>query len=167
MLSIEDIKAEVERLGAIIDVPASHYLPAYNGWGIDAQPYVEADERGYHLVVWERGSEQERFTTDDLDELLYRIFDGVTFTMAVDYELRHRDEARDCRRITFRKQVELLNRLSPDWAAREAEDHARILSEHGFDDFSSRRVEYFVQLRDRWIPERVAWWMACRRFHLP
>jgi hypothetical protein len=156
MLSLKEIKVEVERLAATINVQKPHFLPAYDAFGMDAQPYVEIDDRGYHLVVNERGIERERLTTPDLDELLYRIFRSVTFQTAVEYELKHRDETRDCRRLIFDKQIELLSRLSLRWAARETEEHVRILCEHPYDDDSSRRVEFFVRLRDRGFPESFA-----------
>ena len=94
----------------------------------------ELDERGYHYVIVERGEELSRITTGDIDKLLYHVFEGVTFNLACEYELKHRVWKRDVRRLLFRHQIELLSVLSPHWAEIESQDHARILSQHPFDD---------------------------------
>jgi hypothetical protein len=44
----------------------------------DGSPYIEVADDAYFFVSEERGVELERRRTDDLDELLYWIFDGVT-----------------------------------------------------------------------------------------
>jgi hypothetical protein len=88
----------------------------------------------YHYIIEERGLERERRTTTDIDELLYWIFSSATFSMACDWELRHRCEGEDFRRRLFAKQEELLGGLSPEWAAREANRHRDILRRHPFRD---------------------------------
>lgn len=70
----------------------------------------------------------------DLDELLYWIFKGATFSMAADFEVAHRRENEDFRRILFSKQIELLSQLSPEWALRMAEEHNRTLQDPPFRD---------------------------------
>jgi len=88
----------------------------------------------YHYIVEERGSERERRTTSDLDELLYWVFSSATFSMACEWELRHRRDGEDFRRQLFARQVELLGALSPDWASREAKRHHQILEQYPFRD---------------------------------
>ena len=146
MNTLADIKREVDRLAAIIGASGSHTLPTYGRTEDFARPHIEVDSRGYHFVVVERGRELERFTTFDFDEILYRIFRGVTFSLAIDYELAHRIETQDCRRIAFQKQVELLAHLSRRWADREAAEHDRILRDHPFDDQSIIRARSSAQV---------------------
>lgn len=137
-LSLREIEETVNRLAGNIGAPGD-LLPTYGHSEDFARPHVEVDGRGYHFVVVERGRELERVTTDTLDELLYLIFSGVTFSMASDHELRHRVEGRDSRRLLFATQVDLLTRLSPDWGRRESARHERILRTHPFrDDTGSR-----------------------------
>src|SRR5262245_31255070 len=130
MQSLSEIKAEVDRRAALIGAAGHHALPTYGHTEDLARPHVEVDSRGYHFVVVERGHEQERFTTCDLDALLFRIFKGVTHDLAFAYELANRVETQDCRRLGFRLQVELLAVLSPSWAERKAQEHERILREN-------------------------------------
>ena len=99
----------------------------------DGSPYVEIGD-AYYFVVEERGIELERRETNDIDELLYWIFDGVTFSMSSDFELRNRRPGEDSRRQLFANQEELLGQLSGAWRERKQEEHKRILIHHPFND---------------------------------
>lgn len=99
----------------------------------DGSPHIEVDE-GYHFIVRERGLELSRKQTDDLDELLYWIFEGLTARMSWDFELQHRRPAEDSRRQAFAKQIELLASLSSGWAARQRLEQEDIIRHHPFRD---------------------------------
>ena len=133
MHSLNEIKSEVDRLARKLRAPES-LLPTYGRTRDAAHPHIEVDERGYHYVIVERGEELNRITTTDIDTLLYHVFEGVTFSLACEYAVRHRAGFRDFRRQLFRRQTELLSRLSPQWAELKAQAHAQILSQHPFDD---------------------------------
>jgi hypothetical protein len=100
----------------------------------DGSPHVEVTGDLYHYVVTERGTEFERRSTPDADELLYWLLQGVTFSLACDFELKHRVAGRDFRRLLFAKQLELLRGLSPDWERKRASEIERVLQQHPFDD---------------------------------
>ena len=124
--SLIEIKSEVDRLAAQIGA-LDHLLPTY-GYSVDgARPHIEIDSGGYHFVVVERGQEISRVTTNELDQLLYHVFEAVTFSLACQYELENRVKHQDFRRLMFRRQIELLSMLSPEWGEIEARDHERIL----------------------------------------
>ena len=114
--------------------PPQNDLPTYGNSEQGDGVYVEADLSGYQLIFAERGHEIERSITLDIDDLLYRIFEGVTFGLACNYELAHRIEEQDCRRIMFQRQVELLSILSPQWGERAKQGLDQILISHPFDD---------------------------------
>lgn len=152
-LSLEDIKRKVDELAAKLNAP-SDLLPTY-GYSRDfAYPHIEIDSVGLlHFVVVERGQQLERKTTDNLDTLLYWIFSGVTFSMSCTYELEHRIEDKDCRRIMFDKQEELLGTLSDTWRQKENEEHKKILKNYPFDDLAGLRATYRGQLRQQGYTE--------------
>jgi len=106
-----------------------------------------------HYVTVERGEEIDRKTTDNLGTLLYWIFADITFSMACKYELRNRNNAKDCRRIIFEKQEELLGTLSENWLQKEKEEHQIILVNHPFDDLASLRASFCGQLRQQGYSE--------------
>ena len=164
--SLDEIRAQVNRLAARIEATQS-LLPTY-GSSIDgAHPHIEVDARGYHYVVRERGQETDRVTTNEFDELLYHVFKHVTFSLACQYELRHRVEGQDFRRLLFRYQVALLSMLSPDWAEREAHEHEHILESFPYDDLAIARVDLARTLRKQGLVPEVAWRQACDRYPLP
>ena len=158
MKTLTEIKAEVDRRAAAIGAAGHHSLPTYCHTQDFARPHIEVDSRGYHFVIVERGQEQSRFTTRDLDDLLYQIFQTITFSLACDYELAHRIETQDCRRLGFQRQIELLSQLSKRWGWREAEEHKQILREYPFDDLSAVRARLSAQ---------VGWTKACEQYPLP
>ncbi|MEI9962246.1 MAG: Imm63 family immunity protein [Limisphaerales bacterium] len=138
MLNLSQIKNEIERLALLIGAP-NNLLPTYGRSEDFARPHIEIDNRGYHYVVIERGIELKRITTSDLDELLYHVFQSVTFDLAIHYELAHRIENQDCRRIGWENQLELLGNLSPSWQQRRKVQLENILKEHPYNDQLQQR----------------------------
>jgi hypothetical protein len=132
LVSLNTLRSRVDQLAAKINAPAA-YLPTYGQSRHDGSHHLEVD-RMYHWVVCERGSEIQRRSTSDLDELLFWVFSAITFSMAVDFEVAHRHSGEDFRRQLFWKQKELLATLFPSWADREARDHQRILQKSPFRD---------------------------------
>jgi hypothetical protein len=107
-LTYKRIRMEVDKIADLISAPFNS-LPTY-GYSRDMDyPHIEIDKIGdLHYVVIERGKETERRTTKNLDELLYWIFQSITFSIASKYELNNRIESQDCRRLIFSKQLDLL-----------------------------------------------------------
>ncbi|WP_052731053.1 Imm63 family immunity protein [Spirosoma radiotolerans] len=133
-MTLSAIKEQVETLGDLINAP--HYLYPTYGHSVDgALPHVELDDSGtFHFVVVERGQELERQTTTALDELLFWIFDSITFSMACRFERANRNHNQDFRRTLFRYQEELLGCLNVNWQARKRTDHNLTLVRHPFTD---------------------------------
>jgi len=128
--SLEQIERWIGRLASAIDAPPRH-LPTY-GFSEDfARPHIEAFGMNLAFVVIERGEELERHEFTETVDLLGRVFRGVTFNMAVDWEVRHRSEAEDFRRRLWAQQLVLLNRLHPLWAKQLAISHAAEFREVG------------------------------------
>jgi hypothetical protein len=166
ILTLSEIKPMVDQLAERIGAPQNS-LPTYGYSTQTGCPHIEVDSRGYHYVVAERGNEFMRHTTLDLDELLYDIFQSVTFGIACTYELDHRINDRDSRRIYFERQEQLLSQLNSSWGERRRFEHGQILRQHPFDDFSSIRATYSVELREQGHPSEAAWRMACEKYPLP
>ncbi|HEX5808543.1 MAG TPA: Imm63 family immunity protein [Anaerolineales bacterium] len=165
-LSLIEIKSEIDWLAAMIKAPPD-VLPTYGYSNDGAHPHIEVDARGYHYVVRERGQETDRVTTTELQELLYHVFEHVTFSLACQYELRHRVEGQDFRRLLFRYQVALLTMLSAEWAEREAHEHEHILERFPYDDLAIARVDLAKMLREQGLTPEAAWMKACEEYPLP
>lgn len=84
--------------------------------------------------------------------------------MACDYELKHRIEDKDCRRIMFDKQEELFGNLSKAWQQKENEEHKTILKNNPFDDLAALRATYCRQLRQQGYSEIEIERLAFKRY---
>ncbi|CAJ0822247.1 Imm63 family immunity protein [Ralstonia flaminis] len=133
MKTLAEIEVEVARLAERVAAPSNAY-PTFGSTADFAHPHIEVGAGQYHYVVVERGAEVLRKSTSDLHELLYWVFDGVTFSMACAYELVHRVPGQDFRRLMFSKQVELLASIDPEMGRRGSEEIAETLRNAPFSD---------------------------------
>lgn len=132
-LSLTRIEALAQKLAARIHAPPA-YIPTFNGSDGTGRPNIEVHGAVYHWIVSERGSEYERRITTDLDKLLYWVFASVTFQMATDHELKHREPEHDFRRLLFSYQLELLRGLNPAWEQERRQELEVVLGKAPFDD---------------------------------
>jgi hypothetical protein len=165
-LTLTEVKELIDQLAEKINAPQNS-LPTYGYSEQSGRWEVIVDAEGYQLVAFERGKELERYITSDIDELLYKIFDGVTFWLACKYELAHRIEEQDCRRMIFQHQVELLSMLSPQWSIREIQEHNQTLMEYPFDDFAGIRASLCGRLREQGYSEDAIDKLAYEKYPLP
>ena len=133
-LTLDDIKAMVDALAKKINAPP-YLLPTYGSTIDGAHPHIEIDgsDRLYYVVV-ERGQELKRDLAGDTNDLLYGIFAGITFSMACNFEAKHRIPNEDFRRQLFAKQEELLGMLNEEWRIRKQKEHREVLLTHPFED---------------------------------
>lgn len=114
LVAVEQI---VLALGRLLVAPA-HLLPTFGHNEDYARPEIRVSAHGYHWVIVERGQEIDHQVFQSLEELLFEIFSSITFSMACDYEVRHRVAAQDFRIVLFDKQVALLAQVDAGFAAR-------------------------------------------------
>jgi hypothetical protein len=69
-----------------------------------------------------------------------------------------RIEKQDFRRLRFKKQIELISRLSERWGFIENQVQEQILRVHPFDDMSDARLQ---------ASAAVGWTKACEQYPLP
>ena len=130
-LAKDTIRRKVKRMAEAIGAPP-HACPVYGRGSDFGIPRIAVEEDGYHYIVGERGEELERRITQDIAELLYWIFESITFEMACRYEAEHRVPGKDFRRLLFRWQGTLLSEVSPAFEARRRAEEEAILMEHPF-----------------------------------
>jgi hypothetical protein len=133
MNPLEQIRTEIAHLARAYDIPDDE-LPTFGRSDGNGRPHIEAEPGRYHYVHAERGSENDRFTTQSKEELFYRVFADATSVMSIDHAQKHRGWG-DFRRPMFRHQLDLLRRMRPDWADRRAREIEETLAEHPYKDF--------------------------------
>ncbi len=163
MKNLAKIKLEIKRLAKLVDA-GQELLPSYGYSEGTGRPHIEVDASGYHYVESERGEEFDRWTTEELDELLYAVFSSVTFSMACTYELRHGVPEEESRRVIFARQIELMSTLSAKWAERLSREIEKIVRLFPFDDNSHARAVLTKGLRDQGHSPEDAWRIACEKY---
>src|SRR5688500_16141149 len=113
--TLEQVRSEFVRLCALANLrSAIHFSPQHDG-----SAHVEFDGTKFNYVVTERGSEFERRSTTDREELLYWLISDAVFDAACVFEVRNRVKGQDFRRVLFSKKIELMSAIRPDWARRQ------------------------------------------------
>jgi hypothetical protein len=120
MDDITALKSRIVALAREIDVP-DYLLPTFGYSEENGRPHIELRDGEFHLVMEERGKEYGRFTTTSLDDLLYHVFRDATYSTAAT-RARVSQLTPSSRRAILRAQIDLLERVNPEWAKRrEAE----------------------------------------------
>jgi len=163
-MTITELQATIQSLAQKIEAPATT-LPAFSS--VDNHPYVEIDGSGQlYFMFKERGEEKERKVTSDPDTLLYWVFSSITFSMALDHSRKNKIKGQDNRRISFKKQIELLTTLNNAWGATRQTEQQEILRTNPFDDFAEKRASFTAALREQGIAPSDAWQQACNKYPL-
>ena len=159
-----ETKLRIDELAAKIGA-TDDLLPTYGGMRSLAHPYFMTDsqDRLYFTIISERGEKSETLV-EDLNSILYWIFEPVTLSMANNYALNNRKEDKDSRRIIFAKQEELLGILDEKWKERTVAKHTEILFRAPFDDLASLRAIYCGQLREQGYSEVMIYQLASAKY---
>lgn len=161
-MTLEEVKIEVLKLAKIISAPENKF-PDFGSSNYQGNPHIDVDNYGnLYFIVVERNEEYERKITKDIKELLFWIFENITFSMACDYELKNRVENQDSRILLFAKQDELLEKLNTDWAEVTRKKHKKLLSPT--DETKRNRKEYCDKLEKEGIDLVTAWNIACKKY---
>jgi hypothetical protein len=97
------------------------------------------EKEGFVLFSYDRAEETYRYSTMDLEELKYTLFEKLCLWMGFDYEVKHRitnlnldrddnDLDSDTRKVAFEYTLSLLNKISPTWMERTIPEYERYLN---------------------------------------
>jgi hypothetical protein len=131
MLTFSEIKQRIEQLGDQIDAP-TNLMPTYGTSKNDGTPHIEVSDSSYFYRALERDMVCINRKTSSIDELLFWVYQDVTFNMACSYELAHRDSKVNSRKVIFSYQLGLLSLISIEWKERREDEIAEILKEHPY-----------------------------------
>ncbi|WP_016260478.1 Imm63 family immunity protein, partial [Yersinia pestis] len=98
LLSIAEIQKKVDEMALRAGLPRHSVNLCTEPIG-EGTPYITFENNMYNYIYSERGYEFSRRVTKSLDELLYWIMSELAHKAAFQYELDHRVEGRDGRRI--------------------------------------------------------------------
>lgn len=133
MIDATTIQNQIYELGARAAIPRDQLLLRTVSVG-DGTPHLELQDTEFHYVIAERGFEFSRRKTVDLDEFLYWFFEVICSKLSFDYELHHRAEKKNSRRIAFARKMELMTSINSAWAANVQGDISNILASSPYSD---------------------------------
>lgn len=103
--------------------------------GYDGEQYLEFGNNGeVYILAKSRGHETYRYETNCLDDFLYITFERLYIGLGLKYELEHRDDSKDWRRIGFPYAIEQIGKLSLDWQKRMEKDITELLTRSPYQD---------------------------------
>ena len=137
MLSFEELKELVFTLGRKIGLEDDSKLyPMFSKraipFGEGGTVYIAGNK--YHYVVQDHGRTGEQYESTDVNDILYPVFKDIVWPMSVASEKKYFSDNVDFRRLLWKKQLELLKVVNPDFAAKYLKEIKVVLKDHPFDD---------------------------------
>ncbi len=109
-------------------LPLDCEVPSYQSEPVEGE-YIVEHNGALQLWYTERGTKRLLFETHDSDEFFYRVFKGITQSLATSFEARNRNpETSDTRVDWFLIQEKLLGKLSLEWQKRLEAEHEKIIT---------------------------------------
>lgn len=136
-MTLEKFKEYIYMLGEkILLNKNSHLYPKFSksesSYSEGGTVYISGLE--YHYVIMERGKEIIHYKSENMNEVLYPVFKNIIVSMAQEYELKHRNEKEDFRRLLWRRQLELLMKVDTEFVTRRKKEIEEILKKYPFID---------------------------------
>lgn len=127
---LEEVKQRVYSLCEKIDLDInSNLIPLFSEsdhiFSEGASIYVSNSK--YYYVIMERGKINKKYESENLDHILYPLFESITFSLACDYELKHRRDDEDSRKQIWEKQLKLLGKIDARFEKKCEEEIKSIL----------------------------------------
>ena len=123
MKEIQELQDEYNKLCVKLGLKGQFKVNPQN----DGASHVEFNNNTYYYIKTDRGVEFVKKITVDKDEILYWLISEVIWKYSLQYELEHRIDGQDARRIRFNKEIELFNQINIDWSNKRNREIEAIL----------------------------------------
>jgi len=133
MKNLDEIEKNIINIANLNNIPLN-LCPTFRFNEGTARPEIKVDQLGYHYVISERGNVFENYITLDFDEILYRVFEDATFTLAMKQAMKNRIEGEDFRRQFFKIQEEMIKEIRESFYIKLCDKHKNILNQYPFSD---------------------------------
>ena len=129
---LDDIKTSIDILARKINAPRD-LMPGYGHSIGEDHVYIKVDKHGqlYYVLVDSEG--EYEYPSPDINDLLYRVFRSIAFSMAAAFLVDNVNEKEDYLLQYFSKQLEFLSVLNKDWRDRAEQEHQVLLKPNLFD----------------------------------
>lgn len=138
----------------------------YENDGVNDQvKYVIYENSRWSLVYYERGRSKFLITSDDMNDVVFRILLDSAKVAANKYCDRKNDV--DIRRCQFKKTIEILQRVEVKWVERARNDFVDILKRHPYDDDVSQRLDLLRSLKLKGLTHEEAMKLSEEKYPKP
>lgn len=97
--------------------------------------YLYEEDGIYNYIeVGDRGGIAAKLKTESIEDVLYKLYSGITFNVAIKYAMVNKERNKDWRRVLFSKQLELLRGLGEIYYIRRCEEINIIIKESPYKD---------------------------------
>lgn len=146
-MNINEVRKLIYKHGEKIGLPYDSKLyPIFSSTGKvfsdGGTIYISNNE--YHYVIMERGKENKHYRSLDINDILYPLFEGITFSLASKYELKNRNEKEDPRKLLWSKQLELLGKIDPLFKERCQKEIDSILKIAPYKKCNWQKIDVYV-----------------------
>lgn len=141
-------------------------LPNITGYFYNSETHLRINyDDSVSILYDDKDGVNEIFKTSNLDELLIKLFDGITMWMAIDEMVKKEipDNIKDQRKTWFKIQEDLFEKLNPDWAIIIKEKHRHLLG-IPTEEIKELRTKYSKQLELEGLDWWDAWVKACEKY---
>jgi len=132
-----EIKEQMQKMGKLIGVGENSNLYPIIAKSEHAFPEgTSVYEAGgkFHYVCMERGIENKHIIESSITEILYYVFNDITFILARQCEVENRNDSEDFRRMLFKKQLELLGIININYQEKRRIQLEEILKKAPYQD---------------------------------
>jgi hypothetical protein len=86
LLTLPEIEDKIRELAAIIDAP-EEFIPTFGSSNQSGLSHIEIQDGRYALIVSEKGDELTRETFENIDSLVFKVFQDISYSMACDLDV--------------------------------------------------------------------------------
>ena len=86
LFTLPQIEGKIRKFAAIIDAP-EEYIPTFGSTNQSGLPHIEINDGKYTVIVCENDIELSRETFENADELVFKVLQDISFSMASDQVL--------------------------------------------------------------------------------
>lgn len=130
----EVVKKDLERIN--VDISKEKTIIFSETLGNHAPgDYYFANEEGYHAVsVGDRGQIEAETFYPNLEDVLFAIYDMITFRISVEYAKTNKKPGEDWRKCVFSKQLDLLRNIDEKYYTKGKNEINEILRKNPYND---------------------------------
>ncbi len=115
LLTLPQIEGKIREFTTIIYAP-EEFIPTFGTSNQTGLPHIEIQDGCYSLIVSENGEELSRETFDNVDELIFKVVQDISFSMACDLVFEDTNDQNFRERFLYAQKniISKINRYTSD-----------------------------------------------------